>query len=326
MQPRVFIANFGKENYEWPVCLENSTVATMNDEYSHEYWCSGDREGFIQYCIQNLKTTAGITPTKPVASRWFNLMTIISETKDDVWIHREKDELWWTVSLSDPPTVAMKPDPKPIEGSRNVYICHKPCRRWSSKSKSGTMLNWSALHPKAKDFLFTEGTLQQLRSDNADYALALIEGSDLSPWHDRTDWKKKQLSTGKTPVVRYGAKERAIFRMADASENTAKYALGQKTERTAKIKELRFSRRELEEYLKALLQAQEELCAISSLPLQFDGEHDDEEMLCSLDRIDSDGHYESGNLQIVCRFINRWKSDQDDSEFRRLLNIVRGQT
>ncbi len=69
MTPRVYIANFGKENYEWPVCLSNSTVATMNDEYSHEYWCSDDREGFIQYCTKNLKTAAGITPTKPVASR-----------------------------------------------------------------------------------------------------------------------------------------------------------------------------------------------------------------------------------------------------------------
>ena len=85
------------------------------------------------------------------------------------------------------------------------------------------------------------------------------------------------------------------------------------------------SKRELEEYLKALWRTQEGLCAISSLQMQLDGEHDDDEMLCSLDRIDSDGHYELDNLQIVCRFINRWKSNQDDSEFRRLLNAVREQ-
>jgi hypothetical protein len=45
-------------------------------------------------------------------------------------------------------------------------------------------------------------------------------------------------------------------------------------------------------------------------------------MLCSLDRIDSDGHYEEENLQIVCRFINRWKSDSDDAEFRRLVRLL----
>lgn len=44
----------------------------------------------------------------------------------------------------------------------------------------------------------------------------------------------------------------------------------------------------------------------------------------SLDRIDSDGHYEAGNLQVVCRFINFWKGASDDEEFRRLLELVRG--
>ncbi len=251
-------------------------------------------------------------------------MTIISETKDDVWIHREKDEIWWTISLPQPPTIEKKIDPKPIEGSHNVYVCHKPCLAWSNKSKSGALLTWSALHPKAKDFLFTEGTLQQLRPDNAGYALALIEGDDLSQWHDRADWKKKQSSTGKTPAVRFDAIRRTAARMAMTAENTVKDSRGRQVEKTTKIKEMYLSKRELEKYLEALLQAQDGLCAVSSLPLQLDGEFDDKEMRCSLDRIDSDGHYELGNLQIVCRFINLWKGDQSDSEFRRLLDIVRG--
>jgi hypothetical protein len=75
-------------------------------------------------------------------------------------------------------------------------------------------------------------------------------------------------------------------------------------------------------YAEALFEAQEGLCAIISLPLQFMG-GDDHQMCCSLDRIDSDGHYEKGNLQIVCKFINRWKSDTEDSELRRLIEIVR---
>jgi hypothetical protein len=75
--------------------------------------------------------------------------------------------------------------------------------------------------------------------------------------------------------------------------------------------------------LNALLELQEGLCAITGLKLQFYGDEDDKEMLCSLDRVDSDGHYEIGNLQIVCRFVNRWKSDGDDRQFRRLLDLVR---
>lgn len=57
--------------------------------------------------------------------------------------------------------------------------------------------------------------------------------------------------------------------------------------------------------------------------MQYDGEYEDAEMLCSLDRIDSEGHYEAGNLQIVCRFVNRWKGSSDDDGFRRLIRVVR---
>jgi hypothetical protein len=46
-------------------------------------------------------------------------------------------------------------------------------------------------------------------------------------------------------------------------------------------------------------------------------------MLASLDRINSDGHYSDGNLQVVCRFVNQWKSNMPDGEFRRLLGMVR---
>lgn len=78
---------------------------------------------------------------------------------------------------------------------------------------------------------------------------------------------------------------------------------------------------ELEKYIRDLFEAQEGLCAVTGLPLQF-SDGDDSQLCCSLDRIDSDGHYAAGNLQIVCRFINFWKSNSDDGEFRRLIDIV----
>ncbi len=73
------------------------------------------------------------------------------------------------------------------------------------------------------------------------------------------------------------------------------------------------------QYVQGLLQEQKGLCAISGLPLQFPGAYSDPQLLASLDRIDSDGHYAPHNLQVVCRFVNRWKSDENDDEFRRLL-------
>jgi hypothetical protein len=72
-----------------------------------------------------------------------------------------------------------------------------------------------------------------------------------------------------------------------------------------------------------LLEAQKGRCKLSGLPLQDPVEGGDPQLYPSLDRINSDGHYEPGNLQIVCRFINRWKSDERDDEFRRLLAVLR---
>ena len=80
----------------------------------------------------------------------------------------------------------------------------------------------------------------------------------------------------------------------------------------------------MDKVIRELLNIQEDRCAISGLPMQFRGAHTDDNMLVSLDRIDSQGHYERGNLQLVCRFINFWKQASNDSDFRRLLNVVRG--
>jgi hypothetical protein len=57
--------------------------------------------------------------------------------------------------------------------------------------------------------------------------------------------------------------------------------------------------------------------------LQYRGDHTDHQLLASLDRIDSNGHYAEGNLQVVCRFVNKWKSDLANAEFIRLLSLVR---
>lgn len=319
---RVFIANFGQGNYEWPVCLEDSTVATMNDPVSQKFWEAGDREGFIANCIANNMTAAGERPTRPVASRWFNLMTIIAETSNDIWIHRADNRVWWTKSKPDQARIIVKPDPLGKPGEQ-VHVCHKPCEPWSDRTRRGTPLIWDSLHPKAKDFLSTQGTLQQLQPDNAAYALALIEATDLSPWHDRANWMSRQQRAGHSSVRQFDSRQTAVVRMAMTAEQTAKAANGQSVETTMKEKQFKFRRQELEAYLTNLLSDQEDLCAISSLPLQFDGDDDDPEMRPSLDRIDSDGHYEKGNLQVVCRFINRWKGADDDAQFRRLISVLR---
>lgn len=322
---KVFIANFGRENFAWPLCLARGTIATMNDVAVQGFWEAGDREGYIQNRMMIDKTAAGKTPTRPVASRWFNLMTTIVQSEGDMWIHREKDRIWWTVSRSRQATFEPIKEPIGQGRGRDMIICHKPCNPWSDQNRKGNRLEWAGLHPKAQEFLFTEGTLQQLRPDNAEFARALIEGSDLAPWYSRPEWKAKIARRQKHPGTTFNPRQRAVWRMAATAKGTVNFSNGQKVLKTIKNKDLRIPEHELIPFLEALLAEQDGLCAITGLRLQYDGDEDDGEMLCSLDRIDSDGHYERDNLQIVCRFVNRWKSSSNDREFRRLIGVVQGE-
>lgn len=119
---------------------------------------------------------------------------------------------------------------------------------------------------------------------------------------------------------------KAVWQMAEQAEQaeqTAKQSTGQTVKLTVKNKELRLSKEALIAHLNELLDETDHRCAITGLALQATGP--DDQLRPSLDRIDSDGHYEVGNLQVVARFINFWKQATPDSEFRRQLAIVRGE-
>ncbi|WP_339107323.1 hypothetical protein [Thioclava sp. GXIMD4216] len=121
-----------------------------------------------------------------------------------------------------------------------------------------------------------------------------------------------------------GAREKSIADIKYSVGKTVFSSNGQVVPTTVKNKALHMSDVELDKLIRDLLTIQEDRCAITGLPFQFRGAQTDDNMLPSLDRIDSSGHYAKGNLQLVCRFINFWKQASDDGEFRRLLSIVRG--
>lgn len=121
-----------------------------------------------------------------------------------------------------------------------------------------------------------------------------------------------------------GAQEKSVYEIKHSVLDTVSKSNGQLVERKVKNKELHMSEAELEKRVRKLLELQEGRCAITGLPFQYRGRHDDENMLPSLDRIDSDDHYSAENVQLVCRFINFWKQASPDAEFRRLINFVRG--
>lgn len=319
----VYIANFGRGNWAWPECLKTSTLAVMDDERVHPFWLRDDREGYVQEVQRVQRLASGGPVPKPVASRWFNLNTILATTAGDLWIHREKHELWWTSSIQAGAQFRIIDDPKPMSGPARIYLYHKPCSGWSDRNRRGALLGWDGLHPRAKEFLFTEGTFQKLADDHADYAHALIAGNDLSPWHDRPKWTTKAANAKRAPVVHYDNRKKTIVRMASAAIDAVNQS-GDASLAIKKDKTLGFRNQiELEKYIDELMVAQDGVCALTGLEMLFDNEEGDSELRCSLDRIDSCGHYERGNLQVVCKFANRWKGPSDNDGFLRLIARVR---
>lgn len=101
---------------------------------------------------------------------------------------------------------------------------------------------------------------------------------------------------------------------------------GTKRVSTSKIKKVKFGNDEaFSDFIKEKIIQQDGKCALSGIELQYRGLHSNNHFLCSLDRIDSSGDYEPSNLQVVCQFINRWKSDSNNDEFLILLNHLKSQ-
>ncbi len=119
------------------------------------------------------------------------------------------------------------------------------------------------------------------------------------------------------------AQDKAVQRMMRTAQKTAIASLRERILRLFKPKPLDMEAAELAQYIAELLVTQNGRCKLSGLFLQWDEMHTDAELLCSLDRIDSSKGYVRGNLQIVCRFINRWKGSSDNDNFLRLLDLVR---
>lgn len=321
------LANFGPKNYLWPECRDTAAIAMIEDVDLWPLRINEDREGYVALAVATKKSVTGEALTKSAASRWYNLPDIFSRSNGDIWLHREKDELWWTISKADPSSTTLEESRAPGQEGTKFYVMRKPVEPWSNKNRKGARLLWSAVHPVAQNFLWNRGTTVRLKPENVAYAHALISGDDLSPWHSRSNWKKALENSRKGLPSVEDVVGRAAMTMVYVAAHTSASSNGQEVTRTIKNKEVKFANNSIfADYVKKLILDQEEACAITGLPLQYPDEADDPEMICSLDRIDSDGHYETGNLQVVCRFVNRWKSDSNDDEFRRLIRLLQGST
>ena len=160
--------------------------------------------------------------------------------------------------------------------------------------------------------------LQQVRR-----ALARMDGLTkvrLIDAHSFCWMLEMQLKEDRTQLKE--GREKSIVAMRQSVENTVRNANGQTVERVVKNKELRMTAAALTKLLRSLLDRQGNCCELTRIPFHFAGPEADDNRRPSVDRIDSNRHYEADNLQIVCRFVNFWKGEGDNEEFKRLLALV----
>lgn len=200
--------------------------------------------------------------------------------------------------------------------------------KWQQTSIGGVPL--SNLHPKARHLSVNPATLNIVQTD-PDYFKALITDGDTTSWESSEKWKKaangwrpkdrvairavartKKLSQ---PFVRETADffDQEVARMATTALHTAAYANGQTVIVIVKEKDIGFNREELEAEIQALLLRQAYRCALTKYA--FEPDNLNPHLRTSLDRIDSAKGYVAGNLQIVTRAANFYKSASNAADW-----------
>jgi hypothetical protein len=317
----VYIANLGKYNAHWPVCKSENVLTLETSQTLFEFWTKNDRQGWIDWAAANEKMINGQAAIAPVASRWFNLLTIFHETLDDYWLHRQDEQLFWTTSTAGPITQSDYEDP--TRKKRKYLLLRRPTQPWKSRSRDGRTLTWRSIHPKAHHFLQTEATYQEIANDRGyrDYALSLIEGEPLKELHEYPEWKE---ALGKrTAVTVFSNLDKTIYDAVRQIEQTVLRADGRVVETTSKIKDMLVASDEMRNVLRQLYDDQQGLCALTGLRMLLNDDDGPKDLRLSVDRVDSNGHYEPRNVQLVCRFANFWKSSGDNDRFRELIELVR---
>lgn len=210
------------------------------------------------------------------------------------------------------------------------YIFHRTLEHgWKRTSVGGVPL--SNIHPSARNLAINQATLNRVQTDG-DYFRALIldQGTDL--WEARPSWREEARKANWHPkprqrllVERRGRELTPLVvetadhffdearRMAATAAQTAAYANGQTVLTTVKVKDIGFTREELQEEILDLFKAQNYRCALTDY--DFKRPSRNPHLRPSLDRKNSSLGYVPGNLQIVTRAANFFKSASDDADW-----------
>ena len=163
---------------------------------------------------------------------------------------------------------------------------------------------------------------QEVRFIDAHSFVWVIGSWDRNPQTSSFGKSSKGTTYGPVEIAAFEIAELIAKGLADSIFKTVSQSNGQVAERRVKDKSTDMDRHELEAHLSQLIREQKGRCALSGLPFSLPGPSVDADLKPSPDRINSDEGYNRDNIQVVCWFINRWKSDDSNPNFMRLLELV----
>lgn len=279
----------------------------------------------------------GNAPESTIAHWRRNVETFLALEPDAIVLHWDSPQKclrWCIVGDGMAEEIRVDTDRRGQAG----IVLHRPLRSgWHQNTIGGIPLQH--LPKRARDLAVTLGTIHRVRTDEG-YFRALIADEDTSEWVRKPEWRKGTDNKSRSaesfvtaiaarrqsradPLVRDALEwwEQEVERMADTAIQTAKHANGQEVTRIVKLKEMGFaSRDELLEEIDHLVRKQERLCALTGH--EFQQENPNPFLRPSLDRIDSSKGYEPGNLQVVTRAANFFKSASDAAEWEQKADAI----
>lgn len=321
MAGEFYVIKTGAENYFWERCREGNFTALMFDKPYYEAWAAGDTAAHLDVVRKNAKKGTPEIELKRRSTIWYNNGGTLRDSHGDIFLNRVGNNVYWATS-TDASWFAIEHE---YEGQPVVAVC-KPVDKWVRHTAKDVPLQWPTIHNKAKDYLSPHRALFHITDvEMCGYLDALLSGDDLKPWHTQPMWKLKQgedkgKSLGNSvPVVDFVVEDLML-----KIKHTVDQANGQvvMSVKSMKNKEL-IDEVAVKAHLRQLYIDQDGRCKISGIPMHVPGQDNkNPDLMVSPDRIDSNGHYEVGNLQLVCRFINFWKCAADNSAFADLLDLV----
>ncbi|WP_311272289.1 MULTISPECIES: hypothetical protein [unclassified Rhizobium] len=327
----VYSIKLGADNYFKEECQQRNIAGLMLDKPYFDAWSTGDRDAHLAVHMARDEKGKSEAATKSESTRWFNYATKIANSVDDIFINIDGDAVTWARSVfpANNKMVAgepiLVPHNHPVSGAKVVAVGAR-VGGWSDMTSSGVKLQLKSIHKRAQDYIVKLTALSPITdADMKLYLETLLTGGDVSDWHKRSDWKQRQEgTTGHSLVLNASMLQKGISELTMSIQGTVDWSNGQRILTKLKDKKLEgCTIEQMKTRLEELWFVQKGICKLTGLKMHLPGQAGEiKDLLLSPDRIDSNGHYSLGNVQLVCRFANFWKLASDNKRFLDLLDMV----